>query len=179
MQHYHVIGVFQDPGEAMAAFDALGDAGFVDDARSLLGRRHPVDEHHIADLRPHFDPDEASGKEVVRLAGAASTDGLVGGAAGTALGLVTGAVALAIPGIGPAVGAGIWAYALGGGAVGVASGFVGGSLVHHWEVRYRDLVDVGRVLVGAHVDDRSQATSAVAVLSRFHPEDVEEFNAEG
>ncbi len=178
---YNVVAVFAPNGIPLDAFRALGDAGFSADECSLIAREgagHDPDPGTL-ELKPHFDAPEVSGQEALRMAGDAAGEGLVGAAAGTALGLVAGAVALAIPGVGPAIGIGIWGYVVGGATIGTASGVFASSVSHRWEIRYRDLVRQGRVLVGAHVAGTDRALRAVAVLREFGPEDLEVFDGDG
>ncbi|MDQ6725805.1 MAG: hypothetical protein M3066_06530 [Actinomycetota bacterium] len=178
---YNVVAVFAPNGIPLDAFQALGDAGFSADECSLLAREgagHDPDPDTL-ELKPHYDAPEVSGQEALRMAGGAAEEGLIGTAAGTALGLIAGAVALAIPGVGPAIGIGIWGYVVGGATIGTASGMFASSVSHRWEIRYRDLVRQGRILVGAHVAGTDRALRAVAVLREFDPEDVEVFDGDG
>lgn len=92
---------------------------------------------------------------------------------GAAIGAVAGAlggaaIAVAVPGVGTVLGAGMLAIAAGGAAAGTSVGGFAGAVAGTpsspgWEQALIDLDD-GRVVVGAHHDDRESHDAAVAAL---------------
>lgn len=177
MRQYHVIGVFQDPGEAMAAFDALGDAGFqmtrgrssgdvirwtsitsptcghISTPTRRRGRRRcdwPARHRRTASSAGRQEPLWGWSREWSRWLFC-----VLDRRSAPASGPTRSAVAqwASRPGSWPAV-----SCTAGRCATGIWSMSAGCS----WEL----------------TSTTGAKQSAVAVLSRFHPEDVEEFNAE-
>lgn len=114
MNSNRVSAVFDDRDDARRAMSELHEAGFSDDAISLLGR---PDDHEEGMTRDH---DEGGSKGSVIGATAA------GGVAGALLGVA----ALAIPGVGPLAAAGAIAASAvpTAGGIGAAVGATGGAI---------------------------------------------------
>ena len=92
-------------------------------------------------------------------------------------------MAFAIPGVGPVIGAGVWA-AIAGGAVagGAVGGVIGGvsslDMTEAWELTYQSVRE-GRVLVGVHSDDTAEADRAADILRGQDAARVDRFDRQG
>lgn len=107
----------------------------------------------------------------------ATTGGVAGMGVGAALGWLAGIGALAIPGVGPFIAAGPIMAALGGAAVGTATGGVIGALVGlgipEFEAkRYDAKLREGNILISVHTDDGDRRDAAKAVFERNHADDI-------
>ncbi|MBB6187637.1 quinol:electron acceptor oxidoreductase subunit ActD [Rhodanobacter sp. MP7CTX1] len=107
----------------------------------------------------------------------ATTGGVAGLGVGAALGWLAGIGALAIPGVGPFIAAGPIMAALGGAAVGTATGGVIGALVGmgipEFEAkRYDAKVRDGNILISVHTEDGKQRDVAKDIFKRGNAEDI-------
>ncbi|QDE39616.1 hypothetical protein FIV34_10570 [Luteibacter pinisoli] len=142
----------------------LKQAGFTsDDISALLpdrrGTRDFAHEHHT------------------KAPEGATAGGVVGLGLGAGLGWLAGIGALAIPGVGPFIAAGPIMAALGGAAVGTATGGLIGALVGmgipEFEAkRYDAKVREGSILISVHVDDGHQRDVAKDVFKRNNADDI-------
>ncbi|QWT21435.1 low temperature-induced protein [Bacillus sp. NP157] len=142
----------------------LKQAGFTsDDISALLpdrrGTRDFAHEHHT------------------KAPEGATTGGVVGLGLGAGLGWLAGIGALAIPGVGPFIAAGPIMAALGGAAVGTATGGIIGALVGmgipEFEAkRYDAKVREGSILISVHTDTGHQRDVARDVFKRNNADDI-------
>jgi hypothetical protein len=107
----------------------------------------------------------------------ATTGGIAGLGVGAALGWLAGIGALAIPGVGPFIAAGPIMAALGGAAVGTATGGLIGALVGmgipEFEAkRYDAKVRDGNILISVHTEDGKQRDVAKDIFKRGNAEDI-------
>jgi hypothetical protein len=107
----------------------------------------------------------------------ATTGGVVGLGLGAGLGWLAGIGALAIPGVGPFIAAGPIMAALGGAAVGTATGGLVGALVGmgipEFEAkRYDAKVRDGSILISVHTESSSQRDAARDVFKRNNADDI-------
>ena len=107
----------------------------------------------------------------------ATAGGAAGLGVGAALGWLAGIGALAIPGLGPFIAAGPIMAALGGAAVGGATGGLIGALagmgIPEFEAkRYKDKIGAGNILISVHTDDGKQRDVAKDVFKRNGAEDI-------
>ena len=107
----------------------------------------------------------------------ATTGGIAGLGVGAALGWLAGIGALAIPGVGPFIAAGPIMAALGGAAVGTATGGVIGALVGmgipEFEAkRYDAKVRDGNILISVHTEDGKQRDVAKDIFKRGNADDI-------
>jgi hypothetical protein len=107
----------------------------------------------------------------------ATTGGVAGLGVGAALGWLAGIGALAIPGVGPFIAAGPIMAALGGAAVGTATGGVIGALVGmgipEFEAkRYDAKVRDGNILISVHTEDGKQRDVAKDIFKRSNADDI-------
>lgn len=173
---YNVTACFPDMDTARQAIEALEHAGVPGSHISLLG---PQAEEAAA-VTDTSQADARIGEEAVR----ATVGGAAAGAGvGGAVGFMAGAIAFGIPGVGPAVGAGIWASVLGGAAAGGGVGFTAGAMAkmkqsQAWELTLQEVSD-GYVVVGAHTDHADELDDAIEALRRHDPRTLHRFDAEG
>src|SRR5438067_6257726 len=177
---HHVVASFLDQGHAAAALAALRRANVPDEHISFVGRHPdpgaPAEDQAAPALR-EVPPEMAEAGEVSgRVAKGVAAGGTAGTAAGGLAGFLAGAVAFGIPGIGPAVGAGIWAAVAGGAAAGATAGGMIGGFRKVWELRYRDAVREGQVVLSVHSDDRSEIERAAAALDGAGPARFDRFD---
>jgi hypothetical protein len=142
----------------------LKQAGFTsDDISALLpdrrGTRDFAHEHHT------------------KAPEGATTGGVLGLGLGAGLGWLAGVGALAIPGIGPFIAAGPIMAALGGAAVGTATGGIIGALVGmgipEFEAkRYDAKVREGSILISVHTESSQQRDVAKDVFKRNNADDI-------
>jgi hypothetical protein len=142
----------------------LKQAGFTsDDISALLpdrrGTRDFAHEHHT------------------KAPEGATTGGVVGLGLGAGLGWLAGIGALAIPGVGPFIAAGPIMAALGGAAVGTATGGIIGALVGmgipEFEAkRYDAKVREGSILISVHTESSHQRDVAKDVFKRNNADDI-------
>lgn len=155
---HNVLAIFDDLATATRAMLHLERAGVAAASIALLGARpeHTGTEAVLAttELTQHDDADASAG---------AVDDGAIGA-------LTT----LIVPGIGPALAAGIWTVggAASGGIGGVAG--IGGS--DAWRETYL-AVETGRAVVGVHTDDADQADLGEHALSTLGPVSLRRFDA--
>ncbi|MDP8970626.1 MAG: hypothetical protein M3N52_09085, partial [Actinomycetota bacterium] len=107
---HNVLSTYASMETARAAVGSLENHGIDAGHISLLGRQVEEAHEHRGTERDQAMLDKAAKTAV----GGAATGSAVGGA----VGLLAGLAAFGVPGIGPAVGAGIWATTLGGAAAG-------------------------------------------------------------
>lgn len=146
-----VVGLFETRDEAVAAVEALKEAGFAAGDMSSVMR----DRGEAAEVAVDAGVADASGD-------AAAKGALGGGLLGGFAGLVLGAGALAIPGIGPIIAAGPIVAMLTGGALGAATGGILGVLTEAGvpddeTEHYRAGVERGGILLSARVPDGREA----------------------
>lgn len=107
----------------------------------------------------------------------ATTGGVVGLGLGAGLGWLAGIGALAIPGVGPFIAAGPIMAALGGAAVGTATGGIVGALVgmgipefeaKRFDTKVRD----GSILISVHTESGNQRDAARDIFKRNNADDV-------
>lgn len=142
----------------------LKQAGFTsDDISALLpdrrGTRDFAHEHHT------------------KAPEGATTGGVVGLGVGAGLGWLAGIGALAIPGVGPFIAAGPIMAALGGAAVGTATGGIIGALVGmgipEFEAkRYDAKVREGSILISVHTESGNQRDAAKEIFRRNNADDI-------
>jgi len=152
-----VVGLFETRDEAVAAVEALKEAGFAAGDMSLVMR----DRGEAAEVAVDAGVADASGD-------AAAKGALGGGLLGGFAGLVLGAGALAIPGIGPIIAAGPIVAMLTGGALGAATGGILGVLTEAGvpddeTEHYRAGVERGGILLSARVPDGREAEARAAL----------------
>ncbi len=107
----------------------------------------------------------------------ATTGGVVGLGLGAGLGWLAGIGALAIPGIGPFIAAGPIMAALGGAAVGTATGGIIGALVGmgipEFEAkRYDAKVREGSILISVHTENSRQRDTARDIFRACNADDI-------
>jgi hypothetical protein len=173
---YNVTAAYPDMEAAREGVEALERSGVTGSRISLLGRQ----AEEAAEVRDTAPRDQRTIEEGMKstIGGAAAGTGV-----GAALGFVAGAAAFGIPGVGPAVGAGIWAAVLGGAAAGGGVGFTAGAMARMkqseaWELTLEDVRN-GRVIVGAHTDDKEEFDRAVEALEGTSPQTMRQFDADG
>ncbi|WP_036112918.1 MULTISPECIES: hypothetical protein [Luteibacter] len=142
----------------------LKQAGFTsDDISALLpdrrGTRDFAHEHHT------------------KAPEGATTGGVLGLGLGAGMGWLAGVGALAIPGVGPFIAAGPIMAALGGAAVGTATGGILGALVGmgipEFEAkRYDAKVREGSILISVHTESGRQRDVAKDVFKRNNADDI-------
>jgi hypothetical protein len=142
----------------------LKQAGFTsDDISALLpdrsGTRDFAHEHHT------------------KAPEGATAGGAVGLGLGAGLGWLAGIGALAIPGVGPFIAAGPIMAALGGAAVGTATGGIIGALVGmgipEFEAkRYDAKVREGSILISVHTESGHQRDVAKDIFKRNNADDI-------
>ncbi|MFN2503867.1 MAG: hypothetical protein ABR540_06505 [Acidimicrobiales bacterium] len=173
LSDHNVVATFPDLDTAREALTALNRSGIDADDVSLLGRQ-AQDVESDADTRLR---DLDSTADLAKQAAAA-------GGAGSVVGGIVGAAAFAIPGLGPVIGAGVWAAVAGGAIAGSAVGGMVGAinateLGPEWEVSYGEPLRRGHVLVAVHARDDEQAKSAAEVLEKEGADRVDHLDAEG
>lgn len=173
---YNVTAAFPGMESARGAIESLERTGVAGSRISLLGKQ----AEEAAEVRDTAQRDEATIEEGMRatIGGAAAGTGI-----GAAAGFVAGAAVFGIPGIGPAVGAGIWALTLGGAAAGGGVGFTAGAMANMkqsqaWELTLQEVSD-GLVVVGVHTHDRDEFSSAVEALRGAEPTRMHQFDNAG
>ncbi len=164
-----VVGVFDDPGDAERALDALKAAGFRPEDVGVVAR----DTREIGRGETSAPAEESGNPTGGLLAG-----GMIGGVAGWLIGIG----ALAIPGLGPIMAAGALATTLGGAALGAAAGGLIGALVAmgipEEEARgYEASVRGGSVLLTVTVNREEQVREASRIFARFGGGDVRVYEA--
>jgi hypothetical protein len=107
----------------------------------------------------------------------ATAGGVAGLGVGAALGWLAGIGALAIPGVGPFIAAGPIMAALGGAAVGSATGGIIGALVGmgipEFEAkRYDAKIREGNILISVHTEDGKQRDVAKDIFKRLGADDI-------
>jgi hypothetical protein len=176
---YNVAAVFGDMEAARAAIESLELAGVEANNISLLGRAGEE-----ATARSSTSAGEESEREFAAdAAKSAGTGAAVGAGVGGLTGFLAGAAAFGIPGIGPAVGAGIWATTIGGAAAGAGVGFTAGGVSgvkesEAWALTYEN-VSEGRVMVGVHSEEPDQVNTAEEVLQGADPIQICTFDRSG
>lgn len=173
---HNATACFPDMVAAREAIGSLEQAGVAGSAISLLG---PSAEA-AANADDTTRQDEAMLQEGMKatLGGAVAGTGL-----GAAAGFMAGLVAFGIPGVGPAIGAGVWALTIGGAVAGGGVGFTAGAMAkmkqsQAWELTLGD-VGEGWVVVGLHTDAQQEFDRGVAVLQEHAPARLRRFDADG
>ena len=157
MKPSNVYGIVRSDEAARAAVDALRAAGIDKECISLLARAD--------DPRPELRPGAAGGNHLRAPQGVG-----VGAAVGGTIGWLATVGALTLSGAGPVIAAGPLLTALGGAAVGAASGMVAGSFLGLGmsEIEARELQEAavrGDVVLAVRVaslDEQARATRALA-----------------
>src|SRR6187551_517992 len=153
-----VYGIVQDQTTAERVVDGLRSAGFTGNDISVLF----PDKGGTKDFAHEKSTKAPEG---------ATTGGVAGLGVGAALGWLAGIGALAIPGLGPFIAAGPIMAALGGAAVGGATGGLIGALagmgIPEFEAkRYQDKIGAGNILISVHTDDGKQRDAAKDIFKR-------------
>ncbi len=171
-----VVGMFDNMEYARDAVNELVDNGIDRNAISLIAG----DER--GEMRRYVGQENTGSEVAESAAGGAGIGAIMGGLGG----LLVGLGALAIPGFGPVIAAGPIVSALTGAGVGAAAGAVTGGLLgalvemgipdERAQV-YSDGIRHGNILVTARVDD-AMANTAVSILNRHHPIDVDRKSSE-
>lgn len=167
----NVVGLFDTIDDAQATVQELRDNDFAAERISFV--MTDTQGERSAELGG-IDTEAAEG------AGFGATGGAVlGGLSGLLVGLGT----LAIPGIGPVLGAGTLATALGSTALGAGLGAAAGGLVgalvgagipeEHADV-YAESVRRGSALVLVRTDDHDSSMRAANIMNRHNAIDVDE-----
>ena len=107
----------------------------------------------------------------------ATAGGIAGLGLGAGLGWLAGIGALAIPGVGPFIAAGPIMAALGGAAIGTATGGIVGALVGmgipEFEAkRYDAKIRAGNILISVHTEDSKQRDAAKEIFKRYNADDI-------
>jgi len=107
----------------------------------------------------------------------ATTGGVAGLGVGAAVGWLAGIGALAIPGVGPFIAAGPIMAALGGAAVGTATGGMIGGLVGmgipEFEAkRYDSKIRSGNILFSVHTEDGKRRDVAREIFKQYDADDI-------
>jgi hypothetical protein len=150
--------------QAETIIDALKRASFSNTHFSVL----LPDQRATLDFAHEPNPKAPDGE---------ATGGVAGLGVGAAVGWLAGIGALAIPGVGPLIAAGPIMAALGGAAVGTATGGVIGGLVGmgipEFEAkRYDAKIREGNVLISVHTEDGEQRDVAREIFKRNDAEDI-------
>lgn len=156
MKPGNVYAIARSDAAARAAVDALRAAGIDKDCISLLAG---ADTPH-----PELRPDASGGNHLRAPQGVG-----VGAAVGGSIGWLATVGALTLSGVGPVIAAGPVLTALGGAAVGAASGMVAGSFLGLGmsEIEARELQEAavrGNVVLAVRVaslDEQTRATRAL------------------
>ncbi|HWE48686.1 MAG TPA: general stress protein [Bryobacteraceae bacterium] len=159
-----VFGIYASPAHAESAVDRLLEAGFSNQAISVL----LPDDRTTRDFAHKKDTKAPEGT---------TTGGVAGGVIGGTLGVLAGIGAIAIPGLGPFIAAGpIMAGLAGIGAGGVVGGLIGalvGMGIPEYEAkRYEGRVKNGGVLLSVHCDTSEQIDRAKEMLRNTGAEDI-------
>lgn len=171
MKPRNVYAIVRDEAAARAAVAALRDEGIDKGSISLLAR----DDGRA----PQLTPDAQSGD------GLRAPEGIaVGAALGGALGWIAAIGALTIPGIGAVVAAGPILTALGGAAVGAASGMVAGSFLGLGmsEIEAREFQEAavrGDIVLAVRVTSLDEQAHAARVLGAHGGERITTIGAAG
>jgi len=174
-QRYNVVAVLKDLDAAREAMNALQRAGIEAGRTSLLGPSADAAE----------DDTETTTKDrgvIGDVTKATAVGGVAGGALGGVTGFLAGLAAFAIPGVGPAVGTGLWISSLGGAVIGSGvGGMLGGvskiNAGDAWELTYE--LKNGRALVGVHADDEGIVRQGAEILKKESPVSMGFFDEEG
>lgn len=164
----NLVAVFDGRPQAERALDALRAAGVTEGAIDMVVR-----DDSGSDTAPEA---HETGADFV---GQAAKGGAIGGTIGTVAGLVAGAAAFGIPGIGPAVGGGIWAAVLGAGAAGTVVGGLSSAFREVWHAAYRDAISEGKAIVSVHTDDDDEVSTAITALQALAPERLDRYDTAG
>ncbi|MEI6043037.1 MAG: general stress protein [Chloroflexota bacterium] len=163
-----VVGVFEDATSAEQAIKDLKAAGFTPDTISVVTK----------DQQEQKDLVEASGNKAGEgaLAGA-----LVGGTLGAVIGWLLAGGTILIPGVGPAIAAGIFGAtvtgALVGGAVGsISSALVGQGIPEDEAAEYEHHVKGGRSLLSVKAADSQLLANALGILDRNNATGIRYYN---
>ena len=159
-----VFGIYRTAGAAESAVDQLIQAGFSNDAISVL----LPDDKTSRDFAHEKNTKAPEGTTT-----GVTTGGVIGGT----LGLLAGIGALAIPGIGPFIAAGPIMGALAGLGVGGTVGGIIGALVgmgipEYEAKRYEGHIKEGGVLLSAHCATAGQVKIAKEVLKNSGAQDI-------
>jgi hypothetical protein len=172
---YNLVAIVESLDQARDTLNKLQKQGLEAAKTSLLG---PAAE----DAKEERDPTPKDAAVIGDVTKATAVGSVAGGAAGGLAGFVAGLAAFAIPGIGPAVGTGLWISTLGGAVLGSGvGGMVGGvssiNAGEAWELTYE--LQGGRALVGVHSDDPKDIERSREVLRGEEIVSVAEFDQNG
>jgi hypothetical protein len=150
--------------QAESIVDSLKSAGFSSDDISAL----MPDKRGTKDFAHEHNTKAPEG---------ATTGGVAGLGVGAAIGWLAGIGALAIPGVGPFIAAGPIMAALGGAAIGTATGGVIGALVGmgipEFEAkRYDAKLREGNILISVHTEDSDRRDAAKEIFKRHNAQDI-------
>lgn len=173
---HNVVAVLPGMQEARKAIDALERGGIEAAEISLLGAA-------AEEAAEHMDTRERDAGVAGRVGTRAAVGAAAGGATGGMAGFLAGLAAFGLPGVGPVLGAGVWAATIGGA---VAGGSVGGVIGGYSAVDMNDAFELtyesvraGRVLVGVHSEDPDRVDKGEQILRKLEPLSVERFDASG
>lgn len=170
---YNLIAAFGDMTKAEQVIEDLKAEGVRGEHISLLGR-------HGGEIVT-TDDRKTQDRETIGAAAAGTAAGIVGGGVlGGAAGFLLGLAAFAIPGVGPVVGAGLWAAtalgALAGAEGGAFVGYMAGTeLSSQRSEAYDAHLTQGHVLIGVSADDAAEFERAFNVVARSQPLEIDRY----
>jgi hypothetical protein len=175
---HNVLATFADMDTVRDVIAALEHRGVDGNKISLLGRR--AEDAAEQTTRETGESDAEMSADAGRSAGIGAA---AGAGVGGAVGFLAGAAAFGIPGVGPAIGAGIWATTLGGAAFGTGVGLLQGGIAgvkesEAWKLTY-DSVREGKVVLGVHAEDEDLIATAEDVLRDHGGAGVSRFDVDG
>lgn len=155
--------IYDDPGLARQAIQALEDAGFTSDEISIV--RQDGDAEWAGDGADSIEDGAATGATV-------------GLAAGAGAGLLASLGLIAIPGIGPLVAAGVLATTLAAGAAGAVGGGLIGALMDYGISEeeapvYAENLRRGGTLLSVR-SSAARVRDAELIMQRYSPVDIGE-----
>lgn len=168
---YNVIASIETADEGRTAVLHVERSGVDGDRLSYVELVDPSEVEH-ADAGDVAHTTEAGTTDPEGISGEVGRSALASAAIGGGIGAgALALVALALPGIGTAVGAGVLAAAIGGGAFGAATGGFFGAMSKFgssdaWKASYQDLRN-GHVLVGVHTQDKEEAAKVAGLLEPY------------
>jgi uncharacterized membrane protein len=172
---YNLIAAYPDMTSAERAIERLKDAGIRGEQVSLLRRNA---DHVVITDEGKTDDRETIADAVRGTVAGTVGGGILGGLAGFLIGLA----AFAIPGVGPVIGAGVWASTalgvIGGGSAGSLVGAItGAALSNEKDETYRTHLELGHVLVGIQSDDPTEFERAFETVVVSQPLSVDRYGA--
>jgi len=174
-RRYNVLAVLPTLDAAREAMNALQRAGIESGNTSLLGPSMEAAEHDL-------ETNEKDRGVIGDVTKATTIGGVAGGAIGGVTGFLAGLAAFAIPGVGPAIGTGLWVSSIGGAVLGSGvGGMLGGvskiNAGDAWELTYE--LKNGRAIVGVHSDDERLVQRGAEILKDQSPVSMGFFDEDG